>query len=110
VLDWANTQSGDPRADAARTISILRLSPIRPGMVPGKVVQMRRLIERGWRHGYQELGGTLTDMALFYAWAGAVMVRDLAPRAGQPGTGVEARHMDRIRRWTDYWKAHVGIE
>jgi aminoglycoside phosphotransferase (APT) family kinase protein len=110
VLDWANAQAGDPRADAARTISILRLSPVRPGTLPVKAHLLRRMIEHAWRRGYQEIRGTLGDMRLFYAWAGAVMARDLAPRVGRPGTGIEAHHMDRIRRWTDHWKARAGIE
>ena len=31
VLDWANARLGDPRADLARTITLLRLAPTPPG-------------------------------------------------------------------------------
>ncbi|HZT40631.1 MAG TPA: phosphotransferase [Chthonomonadaceae bacterium] len=107
VLDWANAGAGDLRADAARTLSILRLAPV-PTDIPNTVVlRTRRLIERGWRRGYEQVAGPLGDLTPFFAWAGAVMERDLRPRLGRPG--IDEAYLARIRRWTAYWKHRMGI-
>lgn len=104
VLDWANASIGDPRADFARTYTILRVEPYGPGREPPHIRFFRWAFERGWRHGYQQVLGSVQDMAIFYAWAGAVMVRDLAPRLKQPGSWWQPHHLDQIRRWTEHWR------
>src|SRR5207247_5479867 len=109
VLDWANARAGDPRADLARTLTILRLSPLRPGTPRLRTLAARRLLELGWRRSYQSEAGAWDDMPIFFAWAGAVMLHDLAPRVGKPGTGILPVHMERIRRWTERWKRRAGI-
>ncbi len=55
VLDWANAHAGDPRADFARTVTILRLSPPRGGKLERSA---RLLLELGWRHGYGRVDPT----------------------------------------------------
>ena len=60
-------QVPDPRADVARTVTILRLSPPRGGTVERAA---RVLLEIGWRVGYGPLD---SDMAPFYVWAGMAM-------------------------------------
>ena len=102
VLDWANAQVGDPRADVARSFSILAIEPSWPRL-PHLTI-FRLVLARAWRHGYEQAAGPLSDMALFYAWAGAVMLRDLAPRAARSGM-----RLDRVRRWTNAWKRQAGI-
>ncbi len=87
VLDWANARAGDPRADLARTLTILRLDSRRvAGSPPARLLArgVVRLFERGWRRGYRGVAGRPTGLAPFYAWAGAVMARDLAPTAASP--------------------------
>ena len=51
----------------------------------------------------------LDDMALFYTWAGAVMLRDLSPRIGKPGFWLQDRHLDPVRAWRDTWKRRAGL-
>jgi aminoglycoside phosphotransferase (APT) family kinase protein len=102
VLDWANARVGDPRADAARSYSILAIDPNWPRQP--HIMLFRQILARAWRRGYQQAAGPLGDMALFYAWAGAVMLRDLAPRAARSGL-----RLDRVRRWTDLWKRRAGL-
>jgi aminoglycoside phosphotransferase (APT) family kinase protein len=102
VLDWANARVGDPRADVARSYSILAIEPAWPRGL--HVAIFRRLLARAWRRGYEQAAGPLVDMALFHAWAGAVMLRDLAPRAARSGL-----RLDRVRRWTIRWKRRAGI-
>lgn len=97
VLDWANALVGDPRADVARSYSILAIEPSWPRL-PHLTI-FRWILARAWLHGYQQAAGPLGDMALFYAWAGAVMLRDLAPRAARTGM-----RLDRVRRWMNDWK------
>ncbi|MGI9147348.1 MAG: phosphotransferase family protein [Chloroflexota bacterium] len=90
VLDWANAHAGDPRADFARTVTILRLSPPRGGSAERVG---RLLLELGWRLGY---GGPGAHMPSFYAWAGLAMQHDLAGRFG-------AAELAHVRRWTESW-------
>jgi aminoglycoside phosphotransferase (APT) family kinase protein len=90
VLDWTNAHAGDPRADIARTVTILRLSPPRGGATERAG---RLLLELGWRFGY---GPQPQDMAPFYAWAGMAMQHDLAARF----SSAELAH---VRRWTAGW-------
>jgi hypothetical protein len=96
VLDWTNAHGGDPRADFARTVTILRLSPPRGGAAErlGRV-----LIEVGWRFGYGPLG---SDMAPFYAWAGTAMEHDLVGR-------FSAAELAHVRRWTDAWTVRANL-
>ena len=104
VLDWANTRMGDPRADVARTYTILMVEPYTVGRQSLFVSLMRRLMTWSWRRGYEEAAGDLSDMAWFYVWAGAVMMRDLAPRVSDPQSWWQPRHLEHIRNWTTTWK------
>src|SRR5713226_3809693 len=91
ILDWRNARAGDPRADAARTISILRVDFVgRPRLLERAV---RKVFERGWRRGYEQKGTRLGNLSLFYAWAGTVMERDLAAKR-------KPEDLARIHRWT----------
>ena len=98
ILDWRNAAAGPPRADAARTHAILWIDA--PAIVPPPVRPLLRLFTSGWRAGYLVDGGSLDEMAPFYAWAGAVMLRDLAAKRS-PGD------LARIRCWTDGWLARL---
>lgn len=99
VLDWRNALAGDPRADAARTVFILRLAGF--GRLRLLEVVVRRAFESGWRAGYAQKRRSLGDLSLFYAWAGAVMERDMASKC-------TPEELARIRRWTMRWKTRVG--
>ena len=107
VLDWTNARSGDPRADYARTLSILRLD----AEVEGRLASIARLIvrrfEHGWRQGYREAAGEPADLAPYLAWAGSVMQHDRASRPGVSG-GLTPERLDRVRAWTGEWKGRAG--
>ena len=103
VLDWANARVGDPRADAARSYSILAIDPNWPRRP--HITIFRQILARAWQRGYEQAAGPLGDMALFYAWAGAVMQRDLAPRLANAPHNPLAR----VRRWTNEWKRRAGL-
>jgi aminoglycoside phosphotransferase (APT) family kinase protein len=105
VLDWANAWCGDPRADLARTLSIIRLAPL-PESVPGVAGRaLRRVFEAGWRCGYGQAAGPIEGLAPFCWWAGAVMERDLAPRLGRPDLlWLTPAYLGRVRRWTARWR------
>jgi aminoglycoside phosphotransferase (APT) family kinase protein len=104
VLDWANTRLGDPRADVARTYTILMVEPHTPGRQPLALALARRLLTWNWRRGYEQVAGALPEMAWFYAWAGAVMARDLAPRVSNPHSWWQPQHLAHIQHWTAAWK------
>lgn len=93
VLDWTNARAGDPRADYARTLTILRLDL---GTTSPLALAVVRVFEAGWRRGYRRIAGRPADMAPYYAWAGAVMLRDRGPRPDRPG-GMAARELGRVR-------------
>jgi aminoglycoside phosphotransferase (APT) family kinase protein len=106
VLDWTNVNAGDRRADLARTLTILRLSPL-PETIPPLVGRLAlRLVEQNWRRGYRAVAGPVGGMAPFYAWAGVAMLNDLAPRLG---TSVTEEELAPVRRWADYWSARAGV-
>ncbi len=109
VLDWVNAQVGDPRADFARTYAILRVEPYGPQGDDVVITLFRRSLEYFWRAGYTQAGGQLNEMALFYAWAGASMIRDLSPKIGRAGFWLQDQHLDPVRKWRDYWKRQAGI-
>ncbi len=111
VLDWANARVGDPRADLARTASILRFGPADPAVPLPIARATRRVLDAGWRHGYRQVAGRIAGMAPFYAWAGAVMVRDLAPRLGRPDLPwLTAAYLERVRAWADGWRTKAGCD
>ncbi len=94
VLDWENAHAGDPRADLARTVSILLVDARGPHGPSGAEQRMRLALARGCLGAYAEVAGVPTGMAAFCAWAGGVMQRDLASKR-------EAIELARIRAWTD---------
>jgi aminoglycoside phosphotransferase (APT) family kinase protein len=53
VLDWANAGAGDPRADLARTLAIVRLAP-----VPETATDAARALRRAFAAGIRASGGT----------------------------------------------------
>lgn len=110
VIDWTNARAGDPRADFARTYSILRVEPYSAEGDNLKLAFFRRSLAACWRIGYQRAGGSLNDMALFYAWAGAAMIRDLSPRIGKPDFWLQSHHLGGVRAWRDTWKRQAGIK
>lgn len=95
ILDWKIAHAGDPRADAARTVSLLCVPTF--GDVNIAELIVRRIFLAGWRTGYQRQGGSLTEMSLFYAWAGAVLIQDLGDR-------VPAQRLPGIQRWAARWR------
>jgi aminoglycoside phosphotransferase (APT) family kinase protein len=109
VIDWPNAQIGDPRADVARTYSMLAIEPYVPGTQGVRLALLRRIIVAGWRRGYEQIRGRLTDMAPFHAWAGLYLQRSLAHRVTDPSSWWRPEHMMKIRRWTDGWKRRSGL-
>jgi hypothetical protein len=55
-----------------------------------------------WRRGYEADAGPLGDMAAFYAWAGAVMLRDLGPRQDRPSPPPHV--LEPVRSWSAEWE------
>jgi aminoglycoside phosphotransferase (APT) family kinase protein len=110
VLDWANARAGDPRADLARTASILRFAPLDPGVLRPPESLVRRLFIAGWRRGYREVAGPIGGMAPFYAWAGAVLIHDLTPRLGRPDLPwLDRQFLERVRQWANGWLERAGL-
>jgi aminoglycoside phosphotransferase (APT) family kinase protein len=114
VLDWANARPGDARADVARTLSILRLSPAPEGVPLPLVRALLALLEAGWRRGYRRVSGDgavldSPDAPLLNAWAGAVMIRDLEPKLKRPGIPLRPADFQRMRAWVRTWKARAGM-
>ena len=110
VLDWANARAGDPRADVARAVAILRVSPRPPGMSLARFEPLLvPVLEAAFLYGYQQVARPLDDLAPFHAWAGAFLVRDLAPRADVPGGWLHDADLDPARRWAAHWARRAGV-
>lgn len=110
VIDWANTRSGDPRADLARTAAILQFAPVPVEMPPDAARTLRRALLAGWRQGYREVAGQPRGMSPFLAWAGQAMIDDLTPRLGRPDLPwLTPAYLKRIERWTEGWRCRVGL-
>jgi aminoglycoside phosphotransferase (APT) family kinase protein len=108
VLDWANARMGDPRADVARTYTILVVEPHHVGREPRWYRAVRSLVAHRWLAGYQAVAGELQNMPIFYAWAGAVMRADLAPRVHNPTSWWQPQHLEIVERWTQQWRKRVA--
>jgi len=109
LIDWANVHAGDRRADLARTVAILRLTPHGPGATAVAIKVFTRLLELGWRRGYRAVAGPLGGMAPFYAWAGATLVADLSAKIGRPGESMQSADLEPARRWTAHWLTRTGL-
>jgi Ser/Thr protein kinase RdoA (MazF antagonist) len=68
ILDWTNARFADPRADLARTWTILALV-YRSGRRRPVRRLAERLFENGWWQGYVRIAGPQPQMPLFLAWA-----------------------------------------
>jgi aminoglycoside phosphotransferase (APT) family kinase protein len=108
VIDWTNARAGDPRADFARTYTILCVEPWSPRPSP-MMAAFRRVLATAWRRGYEQVAGTQHDLAPFFAWAGMAMVHDLSHRVASPDHWFEARHIEHVRRWARRWVRRSGI-
>ena len=99
IIDWANAGAGDPRADLARTLSILELFYRRPGRASNVIGRF----EHGWREGYRAASGIAVDdaLALFFAWAGLAMIQDQAGKQGWD-------FLRRAHRWAARWARRGG--
>ena len=109
VLDWANARPGDPRADLARTLSILLFTPFCDTLPTLAARVARQAFMAGWRRGYREDAGPMAGMAPFYAWAGEVMIHDLSPRVGRPDfPWLTPALLEDVRRWATGWRLRAG--
>lgn len=109
ILDWTNAMPGEPRADVARTWSILRLWPLTPGRPEPVTEATRRLLAAGWLRGYQDTAGPLQDMDVFKTWAGTAMVHDMRRKVDQPENWIEQRHVDTIQRRVIELRERAGL-
>jgi aminoglycoside phosphotransferase (APT) family kinase protein len=68
LVDWTNACAGDPRADLARTWSLLTHRS-RGGLRARAAALLWRAVAAGWDRGYQQVAGSQRDMLLFRIWA-----------------------------------------
>jgi Ser/Thr protein kinase RdoA (MazF antagonist) len=109
VLDWANARLGDSRADVARTYTILVVEPHRPGREPRWYRVARHMLAQCYLAGYQAAAGRLRQMPIFFAWAGAAMWADLAPRVGDPHSWWGPEQLATVERWSVRWRQRAGL-
>lgn len=111
IIDWASAAAGDPRADIALTISILRVAPIPPGPFLSLKRAATRLLELAWRRGYERHGTRYSDdeLAPFLAWAGAVMLHEMTPRIATHGDWIRESDLVLLRGWRDHFQERAGI-
>lgn len=107
VLDWTNAAFGDPRADIARTVSIMRLvAPALIGTIGARRMSLG-MFTRGLLSSYQRWHGELTGMAPFYVWAGQFMLDDLGPKIASLPVSSPAAIRRNIEEWVRTWRARA---
>jgi aminoglycoside phosphotransferase (APT) family kinase protein len=109
VLDWANVTVGDPRADVARTMSILRLVSPPPSASSVDFASFRAALERAWMAGYRQIAGPLPDLTLFEIWAGVAFIRDMEKKIGMPDFWMGPEDFDRVRDRVATLKRRAGL-
>jgi aminoglycoside phosphotransferase (APT) family kinase protein len=109
VLDWPNAGAGDPRADFARTATLLLTSSSPPGPSRLPIGAARRLFYLAWRRGYASEAGPLGDLAPLMAWAGATRLQDLEYARSRPQSWAGEEDFVAARRWVERWKRRAGI-
>jgi aminoglycoside phosphotransferase (APT) family kinase protein len=109
VIDWPNAFAGDPRADVARTATLLMAASAPPGPARLIIGPLRRLFYLAWRRGYTSEAGPLGDLAPFMALAGASRLEDLEQARSRPQSWADERDFVAARRWIERWKRRAGI-
>ncbi len=109
VIDWSSATAGDPRADFARTATLLLTASSPPGPTRPLVAAFRRLFYLAWRRGYASETGPMQDLAPFMAWAGATRLQDLEGVRGSTQSWASEADFAAARRWVDHWKRRAGI-
>ena len=109
IIDWSNAAAGDPRADIARTATLLLTASSPPGPTRPAVGALRRLFYLAWRRGYVSEAGPLGDLAPFMAWAGATWLQDLVDHRSQPESWLGDKSVPAVNRWVQRWKRRAGI-
>lgn len=115
VLDWANALAGDPRADLARTLVILRLAALlskertwRSQGTPRPRLALLHLLQASFLRGYRRTGRCAGPIAPFLAWAWAATARDLEPRLNRPDHWLRGHHLELMRRQAAAWKRRAA--
>lgn len=105
VLDWANAYAGDPRADLARTMAIVELTPAPPHMDSTIFETNRRSFLHGWLSSYTAEGGSFDGIAPFCWWAGLGMLYEHTPRIGRPDLPwLTHDFLQQTQAWTSKWR------
>jgi aminoglycoside phosphotransferase (APT) family kinase protein len=112
IIDWTGAAAGDPRADFAMTASILSVAPVPPGPLRPILRRFRSLLYGAWRGAYERSAGRVDDdeVAPFLAWAGAVMLREMEPRAREGRKWPTLEDLEPIRKWKRDWSRRAGLE
>jgi Ser/Thr protein kinase RdoA (MazF antagonist) len=98
IVDWDNARAGDPSLDLSRTRSILTLEPGLADLPDAVRLRLPELLD-AWADGYGDEARAIPGET--NAWAGLVMLADLAPRyADRPDA------LDHIRAWIESAAAH----
>ena len=98
IVDWTNAGRGDPRADLARSWSLLVLEGS-----SGRLVRRAgyAVVRVGWRRGYESSRGRQASFPLFQLWAIDALVR--------LGDGADSSTAARrLRRRADRLRRRVG--
>jgi aminoglycoside phosphotransferase (APT) family kinase protein len=97
VLDWDNARSGHPLLDVARTHTLLTVEPTFATLDAAERGMLGALA-RGWAAGYGPVAADIPPAC--HAWAGRVMLGDLARRyAANPEALAD------LDAWTRRWEA-----
>ncbi len=109
VVDWTSAGAADPRLDLAWTTALLSAGPIPPHPLRPLFSALRRLALAAWLRGYGAEAGPVGEMAPFLAFAGMMFFADVQAAVREGRGWATAADLDRIRRWTERWRARAGL-
>ena len=89
LLDWTNACAGDPRADLARSWSLLVSRPAGGGAKARAAALVLRLLAAGWQRGYEQVAGRQEELLLFRIWALTVLEQTARSEASRFGGSPE---------------------
>jgi aminoglycoside phosphotransferase (APT) family kinase protein len=107
VPDWSQARAGDPRADVARAVVLLRVSLLEDDETA--LAACVRPFERAFLHAYQRQAGPLGDMAPFSAWAWAMTAREYAAWREEPGLAFRPGVLVAIENQRALWAEYAGF-
>jgi aminoglycoside phosphotransferase (APT) family kinase protein len=109
VIDWTNARAGDPRADVARSIVLVRAAGLEMAAAHDPRGALVAEYERAFLEAYQEETGPLEELEAFCAWAWAMTAEDYAYKRVRPGFAFQEARLAAMQDQLSQCKRAIGL-